>query len=170
LVGQTVYVGGRSGPEPERFAGTVTTDSRGRYTYLARAERNTVFRFAYLGTATVLPVQQEVTVLVPGSSTLRARKRQLLNGQRAIFRGRLRTLPAPTNGKLVELQVKLTGQWQTFRTIRTDGRGRWKVAYRFRRTAGTQHYAFRARIPDEAGYPFEPGRSRVIRIRVRGRR
>ena len=41
--------------------------------------------------------------------------------------------------------------------------------YRFRRTRGVQHYRFRLRLPREAGYPFEPGTSRSLTVRVRGR-
>ena len=78
----------------------------------------------------------------------------MLNGQAVTFTGRLRTLPAPASGKLVELQVRLSGRWQTFRTVRTDAAGRWAVPYRFKRTRGVQHYRFRAQLPHEASYPF----------------
>ena len=37
-----------------------------------------------------------------------------------MFRGRVRSLPLPPIGKLIELQVLLSGDWQTFRTVRTD--------------------------------------------------
>jgi hypothetical protein len=170
LVGQTVYVGGRGETEAEHFVGTVTTNSRGKYSYLARASRNAVFRFVYLGTATVLPVQREVTLLVPARTTLRAGRHRVLNGQSVTFRGRLRSMPIPPGGKLVELQVRLTGHWQTFRTVLTDGQGRWSVSYKFRRTVGVQRYNFRARLPREAGYPFQSGRSRTVAVRVRGGR
>ena len=69
----------------------------------------------------------------------------------------------------MELQVRLSGRWQTFRTVRTDPAGRWAIPYRFRRTRGVQHYRFRARLPREADYPFEPGGSRSLTVRVRGR-
>ena len=57
------------------------------------------------------------------SSSLRVSRRRVLNGQAVTFRGRLRTMPVPPGGKLVELQVRLSGRWQTFRTTRTDQDG-----------------------------------------------
>ena len=92
----------------------------------------------------------------------------MLNGQAVSFSGRLRTLPVPPGGKLVELQVRLSGRWQTFRTTRTDPAGRWAIRYRFKRTRGVQRYRFRVGLPREAGYPFGAGASRSLTVRVRG--
>ena len=105
---------------------------------------------------------------VPGLTSLGVNHRRVLNGQAVTFNGRLRTLPAPAGGKLVELQVRLSGRWQTFRTIRTDPAGRWAIRYRFKRTRGVQRYRFRARLPREANYPFATGGSRPLTVRVRG--
>ena len=76
----------------------------------------------------------------------------------------------PAGGKLVELQARLSDRWQTFRTARTDGAGRWAIRYRFKRTRGVQHFRFRARLPREASYPFAAGGSRPLTVRVRGLR
>ena len=46
---------------------------------------------------------------------------------------------------------------------------RWSIPYRFRRTRGMQRFRFRLRLPRETGYPFEPGASRSVTVRVRGR-
>jgi hypothetical protein len=80
----------------------------------------------------------------------------------------VRSTPIPPAGKLVELQVVLSGDWQTFRTTYTDAAGRWKVPYRFERTCGLTRYRFRARLPAEAGYPFETGVTRGVSVLVRG--
>jgi hypothetical protein len=100
---------------------------------------------------------------------IRVRPRRVRNGQAVHFVGRLRSLPPPAAGKLVEVQVVLSGEWQTFRTALTDAEGRWRVPYRFRRTCGLTRYRFRARLPAEAGYPFETGLTRSLEVRVRGR-
>ena len=73
---------------------------------------------------------------VPAETTLIADKRRLLNGQAVTFSGRLRTFPLPAGNKLVEVQVLLSGRWQTFRTLAHRRRGRWSARYRFRRTRG----------------------------------
>ncbi len=105
---------------------------------------------------------------VPALSSLRVNRSRVVNGQSVTFSGRLRTQPAPANGKLVELQVRLSDRWQTFRTSRSDGAGRWALRYRFKRTRGVQRFRFRARLPHEANYPFAAGKSGTVTVRVRG--
>jgi hypothetical protein len=84
------------------------------------------------------------------------------------FSGRVRSGPVPAGGKLIQLEVRLSGGWQTFRTVRSDQAGRWALPYRFARTRGVQWYRFRAEIPPEAGYPFGAGISSSLRVRVQG--
>ena len=105
---------------------------------------------------------------MPAVSSLRVSRRRVLNGQAVAFAGRLRTLPVIPGGKLVELQVRLSKRWQTFRTTRTDPAGRWAIRYRFKRTRGEQRFRFRVGLPREAGYPFGAGASRSLTVRVRG--
>jgi hypothetical protein len=116
----------------------------------------------------IVPAQSEVRLQVPAVSSLNVSHRRVLNGQAVRFSGRLRTLPVPVGGKLIELEVFLSGRWQTFRTARTDGSGRWAVPYRFARTRGVQRYRFRVELPHEAGYPFTDGASSSLTVRVRG--
>jgi hypothetical protein len=164
----TVQVLARAATSPERAVALLRTDQHGRFEYLARATATTILRVVYQGSATTLPSQREVSLLVSGSSTIGTHPRRVVNGQAVTFVGRLRSLPVPVGGKLVELQVRLSGHWQTFRTVRSDTSGAWRVRYRFRRSCGLLRYRFRARLPAESGYPFEAGRTRAIGVRVRG--
>ena len=82
--------------------------------------------------------------------------------------GRIATGRIPPAGKLIEVQVFVRGRWRTFATTRSARRGSWHYDYRFDGTRGVQRYRFRARIPQESGYPFATGRSRVTQVRVRG--
>ena len=84
------------------------------------------------------------------------------------FAGRVRTLPVPARGKLVELQVMLSGKFQTFRSAHTDQAGRWSLSYRFLRTRGLQRFRFRVKLPHESAYPFDDGGSRSVQLLVRG--
>jgi hypothetical protein len=118
----------------------------------------------------MLPSEAEVGLLTSAGSTLRGKPRRLKNGQSVQFFGRLRSLPAPPAGKLIELQVVLSGRWQTFRTTRTEADGRWAIRYHFRRTCGVLRYRFRARLPAEAGYAFQTGYTRPLTVTVRGPR
>jgi hypothetical protein len=180
VAGTNIYVYARNGVLDNRLVGVAVTDPGGRFGYRALGSASRTLRFAYPGTALFLPASGEVHLRVPASSTIRVNHRRRLNGQRVRFSGRLRTLPVPAGGKLVELQapfcVRARGRrcgassWQTFRTTRTDQAGRWRVRYRFTRTCGRQRFKFRVRLPRESGYDFDTGASRSIRVSVRGRR
>ena len=168
LAGAEVQILSRGAASPEQRIGVARTDGSGRYVFVTRAQSNSILRMVYAGSPTTLPSQREVTVLVSAASTIRARPRQVRNGQAVTFVGRLRSLPAPAAGKLVELQVVLSGRWQTFRTIRSGPDGTWHVRYRFRRSCGLLRYRFRALVPAETGYPFGSGHTRALGVRVRG--
>jgi hypothetical protein len=169
IVGAEIHVLSRTSTGPEQVVDVVTTDARGGYTYMAQGDSSRTLRFLYKGTAVTLPTEREVTLLVRAASTIRTNRRRLLNGQTVRFEGRVLSLPTPPAGKLVELQVMLSGRWQTFRTAMTAVDGAWEVKYRFRRSCGLLRYRFRARLPAEAGYTFQAGRTKVVVVRVRGR-
>ncbi len=159
-----------TGSSPEQVVDTVDTDRRGRFTYRTRARATGSLRLAYAGSATTLPSEARVGLKVPAATSVHARPRSLRNGRVVTFRGSVLSRPVPTTGKLLELQVMLSGHWQTFRTLRTGPNGRWRVRYRFRRTCGVLVYRFRARLPAEAGYSFETGATKPVTVRVRGPR
>ena len=99
---------------------------------------------------------------------MRADRRAVVNGETVRFHGRLKGRGIPTAGKLIELQVLLRGRFRTFATTHSDRHGRWHYDYRFDGTRGRQVYRFRAHIPREVAYPYEPGRSRIVKVSVRG--
>ena len=151
-----------------RLVATLKTSRRGGFSYRAPTGPSRLVRFRYTGTATVRTATKDVRFLVHAHSTLRANRRSVVNGETVRFRGRLKGRGIPRTGKLIELQVLLRGRLRTFATTHTDRRGRWHYDYRFDGTRGRQLYRFRARIPREVGYPYEPGRSRVVKIAVQG--
>ena len=118
--GADVQVFSRSLTSPEQLVAVVQTDAQGRFRYTATGTMSRTLRFAYAGSPLILPAQAEVKLRVPAASSLRVSRRRVLNGQAVTFGGRVRSLPTPPGGKLVELQVRLSGRWQTFRTTRTD--------------------------------------------------
>jgi hypothetical protein len=79
--------------------------------------------------------------------------------------GRLLGGHIPPRGKIVELQGWARGQWQVFRTTRSNSSGRYRVNYRLR-TGVRGSLRIRARVRRERGYPYTLGYSRVIRVRV----
>jgi hypothetical protein len=166
LPASQIQVYSRTETAPERLIGTLTTGERGRYRYRARGSSTRILRFVHPGSAQVLPAEHEVKLIVPAASGIGVRPRRTSNGGRVRFRGRLH---APVPGKLVELQARLPGRWQTFKTVKTGPNGVWRASYRFGSTCGVQVYGFRARLPRQAGYPYATGRTRRVAVRVRGR-
>ena len=170
VAGAEVQVYATTPVGPEQLIATVVTDVEGRYGYAAAGSTNRTLRLVYAGSATVLPSEGQLAMTVPAATELQVSRTRLRNGQAVTFSGPVRSLPTPPGGKLIEMQVKLPGRWETFRTIRSDDAGQWSVRYRFRRTRGVQQYRFRARLPAEGSYPFVAGVSRVATVRVRGPR
>jgi len=169
LPGQQVQVLG-PGASGEQLLAVLTTDAQGAFSYRAAgASGSRTLRFVHPGTQTVLPAASQVGLVVPAAGSFKPSRKRVLNGGRVVFGGRVRSLPLPAAGKLVELQVKQpTGEWTTFRTLRTRPDGRWTLRYRFRYVRCHTTYRLRARIPAEAGYPFTHGRSRSRKVTVRG--
>jgi hypothetical protein len=169
VAGATVAVYQDVPEEVESLVATLTTGTDGSFTYEVTPDSSRRLRFVYSGTATTLPAEGTAGVLVHGTSTLKVKPAHVLNGGAVTFTGEVEGRPLPPTGKLVELQVRLSHEWSTFRTIRTDPQGRWSIEYPFKRTCGLEEYKFRAGLPGEAGYPLEPGHSHTVTVTVRGR-
>jgi hypothetical protein len=153
----------------DQVVAVLRTDAQGRYRYRAAGSASRTLRFLYPGTALILPAERQVRLRVPAATSFKVSRKRALNGQSVVFGGRVRSVPLPGAGKLVEIQVKQPGgEWTTFRTVRSDTQGRWRLRYRFRFVRCDSTYRLRARIPGEAGYPFHPGASRPRAVTVRG--
>ncbi len=166
--GETVQVYSRPPEGDEALVATLSSGDGGHFDYALDAKASQSLRFVYGGTATRLPAEDEVALLVTGRSTFTVNRQRVLNGQSVVFSGRVQGRPLPEAGKLIELQVRLSDEWSTFRTIRSEADGSWRLPYPFERTCGLQHFRFRAALPGEASYPLEPGHSPVLAITVKG--
>jgi len=108
---------------------------------------------------------RRLTLKVRARVSLRAPRRVPAGAPRARFRGRLRGGYVPRRGKLVLLQGRQPGRgWRTFRAVRTGRKGRFSARYRFSGARGT--FRVRARVPADGTYPFAPGTSRALSVRV----
>ncbi len=147
----------------------VRTAATGRFVFRALRGPSRFLRFRYTGTATVRPSTGDVELRIAAVSTLGASRRSVVNGEDVVFRGKIQGGNVPTTGKLIQLQVYSRGKWLTFATPHASARdGVWRYRYRFVATRGHVRYRFRARLPAESGYPFEPGVSPSIHVLVRG--
>jgi hypothetical protein len=89
----------------------------------------------------------------------------LRNGQTLRYSGRI--LGPSTGHRFVEVQVRNGRRWQIVCSVRTDARGAFGCAHRFRRTHSPVTYVFRARVRQQPGLPYEPGTSVARKARVR---
>ena len=111
----------------------------------------------------------EVDLGVRARTTIKASRHRVVNGEEVTFSGRLKGRQYGSVGKTLYLQVYTRGRWATFATPRANSAsGRWREDYRFTATRGLVRYRFRAVVPREAGYPYERGASRTVRVTVRG--
>jgi hypothetical protein len=96
--------------------------------------------------------------------TLRVHRKVVANKHRARFFGRI---PGPDNDRVVVvLQVKQRKGWRVFRRYRTRAGGRYRLIYRFGRTSSPATYVMRAQVRRQGAYPYLPGNSRLLRLRV----
>ncbi len=149
--------------------GSVQTGTAGRFSYKAPRGPARRVRFRYPGTAAVRGVNAAVALRVPATTSIQVSRRNVINGEYATFRGRVRGGWIPPEGTLVELQVFTRGRWRTFAQPRASAEdGRWEFQYRFETIRGHVSFRFRARIRRQSNYPFVTGVSKSVRVEVRG--
>ena len=155
-----------AGQNPVRIA-TLRSSATGEFDYHAPKGASRTLRFQFDGTELLHPAAVEVKLQVPASSTLRANKHSVRNGQRVRFSGRIGR-PVVDGLKILDLQAFYRHKWRTFATPRVNKKGGWKYTYRFEATTGVVTYKFRVRVRREASYPYKLGYSKTTRVTVRG--
>jgi hypothetical protein len=91
-----------------------------------------------------------------------------VGGPPVVFRGRLLSPPGTRTaaGRAVQLQFRLPGlPWAEFRTVQTDGQGRFRYAYRFSDDDSRgARFQFRAYALAQKDWPYEPAGSRPVPV------
>jgi hypothetical protein len=149
--------------------GTVRTGGTGEFAYKAPAGSGRTLDFHFSGDDKYKHADDQVTLRVPASVTIRASRPAVRNGKRVRFTGKLRGKPYPAKGKILDLQAYYRNRWRTFATPRAALNGRWSYNYRFQATRGRVVYRFRVRVRATSDYPYETGYSRLTKVRVSGR-
>jgi hypothetical protein len=116
--------------------------------------------------------RRPLTLRVRAGIELRAAPHSLNTGEALRFRGRVRGFgaPLPRRGKLVAIQYfeQATRRWRPVLVTRSDHGGRFQASYRFRYIIGTANVRLRAVALAEDRWPYAPGVSRPLSIRVSG--
>jgi hypothetical protein len=113
-----------------------------------------------------------LSLRVRGGVVLHAAPAALRTGQVVRFWGRVRAhgAPLPRRGKLVAVQYleQATGRWRPVLVTRSDHSGRFRARYRFRYISGSASIRLRAVALSEERWPYAPGASRSLTVRVSG--
>jgi hypothetical protein len=116
--------------------------------------------------------RRPLTLRVRSGVTLRVAPSQLRTGDAASFSGRVRSAgaPLPRRGKLVAIQYyeSEAKRWRPILVTRSDHAGRFRAAYRFRYVSGSASIRIRAAVLPEERWPYAPGASRPVVVRVTG--
>jgi hypothetical protein len=109
---------------------------------------------------------------VRGAVVLAVSPQSLRTGQSMSLWGRVRAhgAPLPRRGKLVAIQYyeDAARLWRPVLVTRTDHSGRFHAHYRFRYITGVAKIRLRAVALAEERWPYVPGASRPIAVRVSG--
>jgi Bacterial Ig-like domain len=113
-----------------------------------------------------------LTLRVRSGVELRVAPRELQTGAAVHFSGRVRSLgaPLPRRGKLVAIQYyeSAAKRWRPVLVARSDHAGRFHAAYRFRYVSGSATIRLRAAVLPEERWPYAPGASSPVVVRVTG--
>ena len=113
-----------------------------------------------------------LTLRVRSGVDLHAAPRSLHTGEAIRFSGRVHAPGAaiPRRGKLIAIQYReeATGRWRPVLVIRTDHSGRFQATYRFRYVTGAAAIHLRAQALPEERWPYAPGSSPPLLVRVTG--
>jgi Bacterial Ig-like domain len=113
-----------------------------------------------------------LSLRVQGGVLFQAAPRSLRTGQAIRLWGRVRAqgAPIPRRGKLVAIQYleEATGLWRPVMVTRSDHSGHFRARYRFRYVSGTARIRLRAVALSEERWPYAPGASRPLAVRVSG--
>ncbi len=143
-----------------------TTDANGRFEYRTNPGPSRLVRVGYDRNSanSTYAFTHDVKVRTKSGVTLHASRSRLRNGQGVRFYG---TIRGNRQRKVLEVQVRKPGGWDTIASVRSNSKGRWSWRYRFKRTFEPTRYAFRARVRTENGFPYATGHSSQRYIRVR---
>jgi hypothetical protein len=157
---------------PARLS-TVRTDVGGRFSIRLPPGPSREVTAAFAGTAALTrAVSQPAQLGVRSAVRLRASSGvATVGGKPIVFSGGLATSAgAGSPGKRsVQLQFRLPGMpWSEFRTVQADRRGHFSYAYVFRDDDSRgARFQFRAYVPAQRDWPYEPAGSRPVIVRGR---
>lgn len=173
LAGMEIRVTERfdGGPAPAERVTAVRTAADGTFSIQLAPGPSREVSAAFDGTPSLTrSAAVPAPLAVRSALTLRASStRAKVGGAPLVFEGKVAAAreEIPADGKSVQLQFRLPGlPWTEFRTVQTDEKGRFRLAYRFSDddSRGVT-FQFRAFAAAQDDWPYEPGGSRPVVVR-----
>ncbi|MFT3866775.1 MAG: hypothetical protein QM729_21140 [Solirubrobacterales bacterium] len=151
--------------EASKTVATATTDAHGDFTLKVGPGANRRLLIGYRHDS--FQVGRRLSVSTHARPILKLSAHDIRGGTKVTFTGRL-PRPSPGGRVLVFQGSSAHGDdWLTFRKVTTGPNGGFSAGYRFSRPATTTTYRVRVVAPRQAGYEYDPGASRALRITVR---
>jgi hypothetical protein len=152
----------------------VTTGERGGFELRLAPGPSRRLTVSYAGDAGLEEAARpSLELRVRSGISLAAVPLSLRTGETVRLSGRVRDrgAPVPRRGKLVAIQYleAATRRWRPVLVTRTDHGGRFRAHYRFRYVDGSASIRLRATALAEEHWPYAPGSSRPLTVRVSGR-
>jgi hypothetical protein len=153
---------------------TVLTGERGGFELRLGSGPSRRVAVSFRGDGGLEPASRpSLELRVRSGISLNAAPMSLKTGQAVRLSGRVRSrgAPVPRRGKLVAIQYleAATHRWRPVLVTRTDHGGRFRAHYRFRYVSGAASIRLRATALAEERWPYAPGSSRPVTVRVSGR-
>lgn len=155
-------------------AATVVTGERGGFELRLDPGPSRRIAVSFRGDGGLEPASRpSLDLRVRAGISLKAAPLSLKTGETVRLSGRVRGRGAaiPRRGKLVAIQYleTATHRWRPVLVTRTDHGGRFRAHYRFRYVDGAASIRLRATALAEERWPYAPGSSRPVTVRVSGR-
>lgn len=153
--------------EPEPL-GSVLTDSAGRYELRLEPRPTSTLAARIEGGPIQQPATASATRIVRSELEFAPKPRRLRGGQDVKLQGRvLHDAWLPVGGVPISFQWYSPNGWAAFANPTwSDAQGRFSLTYRWSASARKSSVRLRARIDQPTGWPFAPGSSRSVQIRV----
>jgi hypothetical protein len=152
---------------------TVTTGEQGGFQLRLPAGPSRRVTVSFAGDGSLEPARRPgLELRVRSGISLRAVPRTLRTGEVVRLSGKVRSrgAPIPRRGKLVAIQYleEATRRWRPVLVTRSDHSGRFRARYRFRYVTGRAAIRLRATALAEERWPYVPGSSPAVTVRVQG--
>ncbi|HEX8689714.1 MAG TPA: hypothetical protein VF729_05680 [Solirubrobacterales bacterium] len=161
------------GAHSRRQVEKARTGAHGGFRVPLRAGPSRRITVGYVGEAGLAAARRPALALrVRGGVIFAAAPRRLRTGESVRLWGRVRArgAPLPRRGKLVAIQYyeSEARRWRPVLVVRSDHSGRFRARYRFRYVSGRASIRLRAVALAEERWPYAPGASAPVAVRVRG--